>query len=57
MRRPLTAVGIDSDGLVIGVRTLEPNRVVTFLSARYVLEIPAGVAPPPLGAKVSIDDV
>ena len=57
MRRSLVVVGIDRNRRVIGSRTLHPNRVIGFRGARYVLEMPVGTIPPPVGVAVRIEDV
>lgn len=57
MRRSLVVVGIDRHHRVLGSRVLRPNRIVTFLTARYVLEMPPGCPVPPTGTKLSFHDV
>lgn len=38
MREPLTVIGIDPGGRVVGIRRLQPGGVVFMLEARWMLE-------------------
>ena len=49
MAEPLTVVGLDAAGAVIGSTPLAPGGRVTFPGAVAVLELPAGVAVPDPG--------
>lgn len=50
---PLTVVGLDGGGTVVGVRVLRPGRVVSFRRARWMLELPAGEPAPAIGTRVA----
>jgi hypothetical protein len=52
MRRPLWTVGLDVAGLVVGVRRLDPGRLVWMRGAAWVLELPIERLPPAVGATV-----
>ena len=54
MRESLWAVGVDAGGRVTDIRWLQPRRMVTLARARLVLELPGSVAPPSVGAGLSI---
>lgn len=45
----LWAVGLDAGGAVVGVRRLDPGRVVWLAGATWVLELPIERRPPPVG--------
>jgi hypothetical protein len=51
------AVSLDRDFRVIESRVVNPGRIVWFGSATYVLELPANVEPPPMGATIEVTDV
>ena len=53
---PVTAVGIDRDHRVIGHRTLRPWRLLNWSDAQSILELPASVVPPPVGAELLFED-
>lgn len=40
MEEPLTVIGIDQGGRVVGIRRLRPRRVVVMFDARWLLEQP-----------------
>ena len=52
MREWLLVVGLDGAGTVVGVRRLAPGRWVGFRRSSWVVELPAGWPPPPLGARL-----
>lgn len=51
---PIIVAPIDA-GLKVGkIRILQPGRFITFPRARYVLEMPLGSKPPPLGSTLEM---
>ncbi|MGI9648002.1 MAG: hypothetical protein ACR2OI_05740 [Acidimicrobiia bacterium] len=54
MREALWAVGVTAAGEVTDIRLLLPRRVVRLSPARVVLELPASITPPPIGAALSL---
>ncbi len=54
MRHRLRLVALDADLVVLTVTILEPNRVVWFRRAAFVLETPLDDPGPSLGEKLSI---
>jgi hypothetical protein len=57
MTRPISVVIIDHDLQVIRTQSLLPNRVVYERTARFVLELPADIELPGVGATLEIVDV
>jgi len=53
-RRPLEVVGLDAGMKVVEIRTLRPNRLVAFPSARLIVELPAGHPVPAKGDLVEL---
>lgn len=53
MTEPLLVVGLDGQRRVVGFRTLGPRRIIRFVRAVQILELPAGQQPPPEGAILS----
>ena len=53
MTEPLLVVGLDGHHRVVGFRTLGPRRIICFVGAVQILELPAGHHPPPEGAVLS----
>lgn len=56
MRAPVRAVAITPGMRVSAVQWLLPGRVLIFPTARFVLELPAWVTPPRVGATLVIGD-
>lgn len=56
MASPLIAVGIDHNHRVIGHRILRPWRLLNWSDAERILELPSSVEPPPIGAKLLVED-
>lgn len=56
LRAPVRAVAITTGMRVLAVRWLLPGRIIFFPRARFVLELPAWVTPPPVGATLVIGD-
>ena len=54
--RPIGVVVIDRGFRVIEAKTLARNRILYRLTARFMLELPAGTDPPPLHATLEIID-
>lgn len=54
LRRPLWAVAVDEDGVVLEVRILNPLAVVVFRRARWMLELPLAELPPPIGDRLEL---
>ncbi|MGH8950332.1 MAG: hypothetical protein ACRDX9_02795 [Acidimicrobiia bacterium] len=53
-RRPLVVVGLDAGMRVVETKTLRPNRLVAFRSARIVIELPVGSPVPSKGDLVEL---
>ena len=49
MKESLWAVGLDAGNVVVGVRRLDPLRIVRIRRAVRILEIPADQMPPAIG--------
>jgi len=49
MRQPIRVIGIDASGVVIATAVVGPRSVVRWKVARWILELPEGVPPPPIG--------
>ena len=49
MKEPLLVVGLDAGERVVGLGTLLPGRVVWIRGAKQIVELPAGLLPPPEG--------
>ena len=48
----LDVVGIDRDGVVVGIRRLKPGSFVAIAAAHWLVELPGSGVPPPLGAQL-----
>jgi len=53
-RRPLDVVALDAGMRVVGTKTLQPNRLVAFPSAKVIIELPAGYPVPSKGDRVEL---
>lgn len=53
MREALWAVGLDANGVVVGVRQLNPGRIVWIGGARWIIELPIEEEPPRPGESVA----
>ncbi len=53
MREALWAVGLDANGVVMGVRQLNPGRIVWIGGARWIIELPFEEEPPRSGERVA----
>ena len=49
MRQPIRVIGIDASGVVIATAVVGPRSVVRWTAARWILEVPEEVPPPPIG--------
>ncbi len=49
MREPIRVVAIDASGIVIATVIVSPRSVVRWTTARWILEVPEWVPPPPIG--------
>jgi hypothetical protein len=49
MQEPIRAVAVDRSGIVIATVIVGPRSVVRWRDARWILEVPPGVPPPPIG--------
>ncbi|MEX1005276.1 MAG: hypothetical protein WD990_05465 [Acidimicrobiia bacterium] len=56
MNRPLTVVGLDPDGTVTAVRTLDPGRVVVLGGVSSILEIEESIPAPSIGSRARFYD-
>jgi hypothetical protein len=54
MTEPLTVIGIDPSGRVVGIRPLRPGGVVVMLGARWLLEQPVASSVPGHGEVLSM---
>lgn len=54
LREPFWAVGLTGRGIVSEVKLVRPRRIVMFRNCRYVMELPLGVTPPPVGARLEV---
>jgi hypothetical protein len=54
MTEPLTVIGIDPGGRVVGIRRLQPRGVVLMLGACWLLEQPVERPVPPDGEVLSM---
>jgi hypothetical protein len=54
MEEPLTVIGIDPGGRVVGVRRLRPRTLVVMPGARWLLEQPVELPAPRRGEVLSI---
>jgi hypothetical protein len=52
--RPLEVIGLDAGMRVVETRTLRPNRLVAFRSARIIIELPSGHPVPSKGDLVEL---
>ena len=49
MRDAIRVIAIDAAGVVIGTAIVGPRSVVRWKGARWILEVPDGIPPPPIG--------
>lgn len=54
LSEPFWAVGLTDRGIVSGVKVVRPWGIVVFRDCRYVMELPLGVTPPPVGARLEV---
>ena len=52
--RPVLAVAVSRDGVVLGHETVSPGSIRWFRGARWVLELDAGAEPPPPHAPLDV---
>lgn len=57
MTRPLRAVGLSDDYVVMDVKTLRPWTAVRFPGSSYVLELPLDLDPPAVGSRLELRSV
>lgn len=57
MNEPFWAVGLTALGVVSEVRMVRPGRIVVLRDCRYVMELPLGVPPPSVGARLDVSRV
>ena len=55
MRDGLTAVALDKAGEVMRTARLRPQRVFTVPGARWIIELPAATAKPPVGIRLFLE--
>lgn len=53
---PLTVLGLDRSMRVSHIRSVRPNRVAMFPSARLLIELPPGAPVPALHSRVEVAD-
>ena len=56
MDRPFQAIGLSADYRVLETRQVEPGRFARFRGCKWILEIPAELAPPAMGQTLELVD-